>query len=447
MQKSGQTVGHINNRFSIQHLLVITAKKQTYMNYKDILKEIIIWQQHFVQNVSLYKRGINISSAGNYVFVGIRRAGKTYMLYQYIQEMLSQGHDISEILFVNFEDERITDMHKEDLHLVIDAYRELFAHKPVVFLDEIQNIDGWEHFARRLADDGYRVFITGSNAHMLSREIASTLGGRFIMQEVWPFSFREYLEYNGIMPDEHWALSPQKADVVRMFTDYFYFGGLAETFRFDDKRLWLTSLYQKVLYSDIVVRKGIRNEQSMSLLIRKLADSVMQPMAVKRLQNILQGDGTRISRATITAYLSYLREAFLCFSIPNFTDTIAQRESIQKHFFYDNGLLNLFLINPETRLLENLVAITLYRKYGEGLYYYNYGVEVDFYIPSEQTGVQVSYEMSGTDTRNREITALLKLNSYKPLRRMLIITYNEESSVERDNVSIEIVPIWKWLLG
>ena len=281
---------------------------------------------------------------------------------------------------------------------------------------------------------------------MLSREIASTLGGRFLIQEVWPFSFLEYLNYHAITPGEHWALSPQKADIVRMFTDYFYFGGLAETFRFDDKRLWLTSLYQKVLYSDIVIRKGIRNERSMSLLIRKLADSVMQPMAVKRLQNILQGDGTKISRATITTYLSYLKEAFLCFSIPNFTDIISQRESIQKHYFYDNGLLNLFLINPEAKLLENLVAINLYRKYGKGLYYYNYGVEVDFYLPSEQTGIQVSYEMTNADTRNREVTALLKLNAYKPLKRLLVITYSEEDTFEKDGLTVEIVPVWKWLL-
>ena len=133
------------------------------------------------------------------MFVGIRRAGKTYMLYQYIQQLVNEGHDIREILFVNFEDERISDMKKEDLHTVIDAYRELFAYEPVIFLDEIQNIDGWEHFARRLADENRRVFITGSNAHMLSREIASTLGGRFLIQEIWPFSFSEYLQYKGVI--------------------------------------------------------------------------------------------------------------------------------------------------------------------------------------------------------------------------------------------------------
>ena len=273
---------------------------------KKVIQEIILWQQDFIQNIKLQKRNIKIDPAGNYVLVGMRRAGKTYMLYQYIQQLLSEGHDAHEILFVNFEDERITDLKKEDLHIIIDAYHELFAHEPIIFLDEIQNINGWEHFARRLADEGRRVFITGSNAHMLSREIASTLGGRFLIQEIWPFTFSEYLQYKGVALQPHWHLTSQKAEVIRLLSDYFYFGGLAESFSFADKRLWLTSLYQKVLYSDIIIRKGIRNERSMALLIRKLADSVMQPTAVKRLQNILQGDGTKINRNTISTYLSYL---------------------------------------------------------------------------------------------------------------------------------------------
>ena len=432
--------------YSIQIFLLFLRYK-TYMRMeKKVIQEIILQQQDFIRKIKLQRRDISIDTSGNYVFVGIRRAGKTYMLYQYIQQMLSEGRDIREILFVNFEDERIADMCKKELHTVIDAYRELFSHEPVVFLDEIQNIDGWEHFARRLADEGRRVFITGSNAHMLSREIASTLGGRFIIKEVWPFSFSEYLQYKGLELDRHWWLSPQKADVVRLLGDYFYYGGLAESFNYSDKRLWLSSLYQKVLYSDIVIRKGIRNERSMTLLIRKLADSVMQPTAVKRLQNILQGDGTKISRVTISAYLSYLKEAFLCFSISNFTDALPQREVMQKHYFYDNGILNLFLISPESKLLENLVAVCLLRKYGDGLFYYNRNVEVDFYVPSEQLGIQVSYSMTDPETRSREASALVKLNAFRPLKRLLIITYNEENNIVADGLTIEVIPVWKWML-
>ena len=226
---------------------------------KKIIKQIILRQQYFVSRVALQTRDIALDPSANYVLVGMRRAGKSYTLYQHIQQLIAQGHSKEEILFINFEDERITDIKKEELHLILEAYQKLFNHTPILFLDEIQNVDGWEHFARRLADEKYRVFITGSNAHMLSREISSTLGGRYLTKEITPFSLAEYLEYHNIQLEPHWTLSPQKAEVARLFPDYFYYGGLPEVFDIQDKQAWLLSLYQKILYSDIIIRKGVRN--------------------------------------------------------------------------------------------------------------------------------------------------------------------------------------------
>lgn len=237
---------------------------------KNVIKEIIYSQQEFVTRVKLIPRRYDIEHVANYVFVGLRRAGKTFLLYQYIQQLLSEGHSKEEILFVNFEDERINDIKKEELHLILDSYREMFDCEPIIFLDEIQNINGWEHFARRLADEKRRVFVTGSNAHMLSREIASTLGGRFLIKEVFPFSFREYIEWKGILLDSNWIFSPRLADVIRSFNEYLVGGGIAESFPLTDKRGWLTSLYQKILYSDVVVRNKVRNEDSLSLLVKNL---------------------------------------------------------------------------------------------------------------------------------------------------------------------------------
>lgn len=413
---------------------------------KNTIKEIILRQQEFIPKVPLIPRELKIEPMGNYVFVGLRRAGKSYMLYQYIQQLMAEGHDISEILFINFEDERISDMKKEDLHLLLEAYRELYSHQPIIFLDEIQNIEGWEHFARRLADEKYKVLVTGSNAHMLSREIAGTLGGRFLMQEVWPFSFAEYLTFHQISLGEHWLLSPQKADVVREFSDYFYYGGFAEMFLYMDKRQWLTSLYQKILFSDIVVRKNIRGERTISLLVRKLADVLMHPISIKKIQDILQGDGTKITRETISTYISYLREGYLCFSLPNYTDAVTERERIRKYYFHDNGLLNLFILDPEPKLLENLVAITLFRKYGEELFYFNRNIEVDFYIPKEACAIQVSYKLDSEETRNRKISALISLHSFRPLRRAILITYNQEETVIKGDLQIDVIPVWRWLL-
>lgn len=415
---------------------------------KNVIKQIILNQQDFIGRIKLQSRNVCFEENANYVLVGIRRAGKSYMLYQHIQHLVANGHSIEEMLFINFEDERISDIRKEDLYLVLEAYRELFAFQPIIFLDEIQNVEGWEHFARRLADEKYRVFITGSNAHMLSREISSTLGGRYLTKEIRPFSFSEYLEYHNIHLLQHWELSPIRADVVRLFSDYFYYGGLSEVFDIQDKKSWLQSLYQKILYSDIVMRKGVRNERSLRLLIRKLADSVMQPTAIKRLQDILQGDGTKITRDTIGSYLDYLHESYLIFGISSFTDSISQRESIKKRYFYDNGILNLFLFLPETKLLENLVAIKLYNKYGDDLYYYNKNVEVDFCVPNDGLLIQASYRMIDEATRNREIGALQKLSKFIKPQRCIIVTYDQEEIVQSNDldVQIEVIPAYKFML-
>ena len=415
---------------------------------KNVIKQIILNQQDFIGRIKLQSRNVCFEENANYVLVGIRRAGKSYMLYQHIQHLVANGHSIEEMLFINFEDERISDIRKEDLYLVLEAYRELFAFQPIIFLDEIQNVEGWEHFARRLADEKYRVFITGCNAHMLSREISSTLGGRYLTKEIRPFSFSEYLEYHNIHLLQHWELSPIRADVVRLFSDYFYYGGLSEVFDIQDKKSWLQSLYQKILYSDIVMRKGVRNERSLRLLIRKLADSVMQPTAIKRLQDILQGDGTKITRDTIGSYLDYLHESYLTFGISSFTDSISQRESIKKRYFYDNGILNLFLFLPETKLLENLVAIKLYNKYGDDLYYYNKNVEVDFCVPNDGLLIQASYRMIDEATRNREIGALQKLSKFIKPQRCIIVTYDQEEIVQSNDldVQIEVIPAYKFML-
>lgn len=415
---------------------------------KNVIKQIILNQQDFISRIKLQSRNVCFEENANYVLVGIRRAGKSYMLYQHIQHLVANGHSIEEMLFINFEDERISDIRKEDLYLILEAYRELFAFQPIIFLDEIQNVEGWEHFARRLADEKYRVFITGSNAHMLSREISSTLGGRYLTKEIRPFSFSEYLEYHNIHLPQHWELSPIRADVVRLFSDYFYYGGLSEVFDIQDKKSWLQSLYQKILYSDIVMRKGVRNERSLRLLIRKLADSVMQPTAIKRLQDILQGDGTKITRDTIGSYLDYLHESYLTFGISSFTDSVSQRESVKKRYFYDNGILNLFLFLPETKLLENLVAIKLYNKYGDDLYYYNKNVEVDFCVPNDGLLIQASYRMIDEATRNREIGALQKLSKFIKPQRCIIVTYDQEEIIQSNDldVQIEVIPAYKFML-
>ena len=178
---------------------------------KNIIKAVIKEKQQEISLLKLVSRPFSYEENVCYVNVGIRRAGKSYLLYQDIQEKISAGQiGIEDCLFVNFEDERFADIKADELNLLIECYQELFGpKKPWIYLDEIQNVDGWEKFVRRLADAKYRVMVTGSNAKMLSSQVATTLGGRFIVREVLPFSWREYLSYHGVFPVQNWEFNPE----------------------------------------------------------------------------------------------------------------------------------------------------------------------------------------------------------------------------------------------
>jgi predicted AAA+ superfamily ATPase len=368
-------------------------------------------------------------------------------MYQIVKGLLKNDKTKKRnILYVNFEDERIANIKAEELGLLLDAHAEMFDTKPIVFLDEIQNIDGWEKFARRLADSKYQVYITGSNAKMLGKDIYTTLGGRFIAREIYPFSFNEYLVYHDIKLKKNWEYDEQRTQVVQMLKNYFYFGGLAETFAIQDKRSWINSLYQKILLGDIVARNDIRNENAIRVLVKKLAESVTTLSSLTRLKNIVDSTGTTIARNTLVEYLQYLSDAFLIFVISNYSDKLSNKETFKKRYFYDNGLLNNFLFDPETKLLENLVAITLKKRYGEELFYYNRNIEVDFFVPNKRLAVQASYSISDDNTLLREVQALLKLSERYHVDTLEIVTYNEEKNISENGKTIHVTPVWKWLL-
>lgn len=421
--------------------------KQIKKMDQELIKQIIGENQEFVQNVKLLQRPFKFEDNGNYVFLGIRRAGKSYLMFQRIHELMKRGVDIEEILYLNFEDERFIGLKSEDLDEIKRVYEETFSSRPIFFLDEIQIVPGWEKFVRRLADKSYRVFVTGSNAKMLSSEIATTLGGRFLIQNVYPFSFREFLNFEGFELKPNWLYTPgTRNGVVRSFDTYFYNGGFPELLSFEDKRSWLSGLYQKIFFGDLVARYSLRNSDSMRLLVKKLAESVMQPSSYNRLKNIVSSAGESVGVRTIIDYVGYLQETWLIFSLENYAARFAERESNRKYYFIDNGILNLFIFRPETLLLENLVAITLHRQFGEKVYFYNQHIEVDFYIPEESWLIQVSYNISDVQTFEREVNGIVKAAKFLNAERLQIVTRNDERVIEKDGLSIEVLPIWKWLI-
>ena len=417
---------------------------------KSILKMVIADNQMEIPNYSVIPRDFIFEEFGNYVFVGIRRAGKSYLLYQRIQQLLSLGTGWDEMLYINFEDERLTGMGAEDLNLLLEVHLEMYGKKPILFLDEVQNIPGWEKFARRLADAKYRVYITGSNAKMLSNEIQSTLGGRYIPVHVYPYSFKEFLVANHIPATANHLLSTKgKTEVLRKFNNYFYFGGFPESALLSAKRDYLTSVYQKIYLGDIAARYGILNTFALRILFKKLAESIKQPTSFTRLANIVSSTGAKVGTNTVIQYIEYAKDAWLVNSIPNIAAKLVDKESNPKYYFTDNGILNLFLLDGETSLLENMVAVNLLRRYGrdDALFFYNKGVEVDFYIPDTYTAIQVCYSLDNSDgTMDREVKALLKITEVLECRKLLIITRDDERKFEVGGKEIEVTPIWKWLL-
>ena len=420
---------------------------------KQVLKQIIRDNQQEVERYAVAPRSLRLDDFPCYVLVGVRRAGKSYMLYHKMQQLLAEGHKWDEMLYLNFEDERLEEFAADDFNRLLECHQEMYGKRPMLFLDEIQNIDGWHKFARRMADSNYTIFITGSNAKMLSGEINTTLGGRFLTAEVYPYSFTEYLDVHQIKWSENELLLTEgRAQVVRCFEEYLHCGGLPAAALMPAKRNYLSSVYQKIYMGDIIARNTITNVAGMRVLVRKMAESVCRPISYNRINNLLSSVGGKLSLVTTIKYVDYCEDAWLLLRLRNYASALADKESNCKYYFIDNGILGLFLMDKDAMLLENLVALTLFRRYGhdadnEQVFFYSAGTyEVDFYVPEQELAIQVSYSLRDYETRKREVDALGKLAGRLSCRRRLILTFDEEESITDRYGAIDVVPTWTWIL-
>ena len=418
---------------------------------RDSLKQIMIDQKEIYLNNPLIPRHYSLETNVNYCFVGIRRTGKSYMMYQQIKQLEENGIPSSQIIYINFEDERLLEMTSADLNLILEIGLEISGTdvKPYLFLDEIQNISGWEKFVRRIADMKYRINITGSNSKMLSSEIASTLGGRFVIMNIYPYSFSEYLIANHMRKNYLDAISTKdKADVQSQYNQYVTYGAFPELTEINNKRAFFNSIYQTVYLGDIITRNKITNDFAVRLILKKIAESITKPLSFSRLTNILKSTGTAIGKQTVINYVGYMTDSYLLFTLQNYAAKLVEKETSPKYYFMDTGLLGLMLLDCKSAQLENLVAIELIRRYGvENVYFFENNIEIDFYIPSENLAIQVSMQvLDNIDTRERETRAFVKLNNFIPDSKCILITNSEETILDCEGIRIEVTPIWKWLL-
>ena len=419
------------------------------MNH-DTIKSVIFDQHETIRNVNLVSRNYRFEYALNYILVGLRRAGKTMILYSVVRDLIEKGVDWDQIIFVNFEDERLAEFKLSDFNDIVLVKNELTDKKGYYFFDEIQNIDGWEQFARRLADQKEFVYITGSNAKMLSSQMSEKLGGRYIPQYISTYSFSEFLDSKAIPYDEKSLLSSSgKGKIINAFQEYLTFGGFPETTDIISKRMYVSNIYQKIILGDVMSRNGIRNENALRLVVKKIAESVRNEISYSKLHNIVKSVGSSVSKDSLIDYIGHIKDAYLIFDVKNYYASFVEKESNPKYYFNDNGLLNLFLIDKQTSLLENIVGLYLHNKYDNDLYYLKSretGIDIDFFVPEENMAVQVAYSIEG-EARQREVNNLLKFSKKNTGSRLVIVTYNEEEKIETDNDTIQVIPAYKFILG
>lgn len=422
------------------------------MNH-SLLKKIITDQHQIIRDSKICRRPYSFEKNGNYVLTGIRRAGKSMLLYGIVQDLIAEGISWDQIIYINFEDERLSEFSREDFNDIIAVQSEMSDQKGYFFFDEIQIIQGWEKFARRMADSKERIYITGSNAKMLSREIETTLGGRFLEKHVAPYSFGEYLTAREIPHQPSDLIGTKtRARIDAALQHYLEEGGLPESLIYHSKREYLSTVLQRIILGDIVSRNNLKNDYTLRVLIKKIAESICNEVSYSKLHGTLKGIGFSTSKDTVIDYISYAKEAYLLFTVQNFFSAFSERESTPKYYFEDNGLLNLFLFEKAEILLENLVATALHRRYGDQIFFMKSsktGIDVDFYVPERSAAIQVCVAVNDSSF-DRETGNLVKLQAnFSNIRELLIVTLEEHSVLEVAGKTIQVIPateyIFSWL--
>lgn len=415
---------------------------------KDLLKQIILEQQEILhaQNKRYVQRYIAdewLQTSEILIISGIRRCGKSVLMQQIRDRLVEKD------FFFNFDDERLANFKLDDFQKLQECFVELFGEQHTYYFDEIQNIEGWERFVRRLYNAGNKIVITGSNARMLSRELGTHLTGRYIQVEIYPFSFQEYLAMNEIPVNAKTLYTTTgRATMAKSFVKYMECGGFPK-FLQDGSVSYLTSLYESIIYRDILTRNGLTNEKEMLELMFYLASN-----ATKRVTYSSLGKVVGIQHPdTIKNYLEYIQQTYLIFQLFRYDPSVKkQMMSPKKIYFVDNAIIKRIGFNATENngvFLENLVFIELKRR-GWDVYYYADKKECDFIVRKGlhiSDAYQVTLKMDSPQTREREIAGVREAMQAYSLSKGYILTFEGKETINFDDGTIvEVVPVWEWIL-
>ena len=374
---------------------------------------------------------------------GLRRAGKSTLLAQLAHKL---GEDV--FYYLNFEDDRFLGFQAEDANDLYQTLVEMFGERKIFIIDEIQNVTGWEHFVRRFMDMGFKFYITGSNASLLSLELGTRLTGRYVLVELFPFSFREFLEFRGLPePNLKRMTTADRGGLKSALSAYLQMGGIPDALKYPELPL-LRTLYDDVLYRDIATRYHLEAITA----LKELAFYLMSNTSCKVSFNKLKEQFHLGSVNTIKSYIEYMENSWLVFTL-NLYDFSVKRQQIapKKTYCIDSGLANAvgFGFSPNTgRLLENVVFLAL-RRQSRDIFYYTStsGFEVDFYLPETQQLVQVAQNLNAPTTRERELRALAEAVQSIKVKNALILSDANEKSLKVNGVPVELRSVAEWLIN
>jgi predicted AAA+ superfamily ATPase len=377
------------------------------------------------------------------VVIGVRRSGKSTLCEKFIRQ------NGVEFAYANFDDDRLANLNSEDFDQVLDALYQIYGDFKYLFLDEVQNITGWQLFVNRMLRQKVHLFITGSNSKLLSSELTTHLTGRHNMVELYPFSFYEY----GMMKKVELKSLSTKSRALRKraLNEYLLEGGFPELMNEENKRGYIEALLNSIIKNDIAKRFKVRYVEVLRRLAEHLSDNFCQEFVASELAKTFG-----VSDHTIENYYSYLKEAFLLQGIHKFSYKSKERIRCEKVYVVDVAFVsereNAFSTENLGWRLENVVYIELLRRfhqqYTDVFYYRDQQCEVDFLIAKEgkvKQLIQVSYNISSEKTLKREISGLIKAAEMFKCENLLLINFDAEQDVEKNGHTIHIVPAAEWL--
>jgi hypothetical protein len=422
---------------------------------KALLKRIISdFHEHPFRDV--YDRELTLPLDSNKIIVltGPRRCGKSSFFYALIKKLTQKGVPVKNILYLNFEDERL-ELSTSDLDLILQSYYELYPNLSpsslYFFFDEIQNIDKWEKFVRRCYDTITRhIFITGSNARLLSRDIASSLRGRTLSYELLPLSFKEYMQFNKI---EFSKNDSRTAAMVRNnFEKYLVDGGYPELiFSSDDlKRKILQEYFDVMIYRDLVQKYNFSQLALVKYFLKRLSATTGSYLSLHKIYNDLRSQGYKLDKNLLYEIFEAAKDVYLSMPIDKFDfSEIKRARSEKKCYFIDNGLLNAvtFKYTQNTGLLlENLVYLH-FRRMAYDCFYFKNGKECDFILyEKEPLPVQVCLSLNDPDTKEREINGLVYACNKLKVNKGVVITMDEEFNMKINGIKITVTKLLPLLL-